>query len=154
MQRRTSLRILRQLNNATSLKRSRWPVAYSLKHSDGFADGRDGGSSKAIESFQMSARSILWSLPLVLGTAWSALGQQLGDPAVGQRLAETSCIECHALTNVPKRAPAFSSIASMPSTTALSLRVFLQTSHPTMPNIMLSPSERNDVIAYILSLRR
>lgn len=63
-------------------------------------------------------------------------------------------MECHALTNVPQRAPAFSAIAAMPSTTALSLRVFLQTSHPTMPNIMLSPSERNDVTAYILSRRR
>ena len=41
----------------------------------------------------------------------------------------------------------------MPSTTAQALGVFLKTSHPTMPNIMLSDNERDDVIAYILSLR-
>ena len=41
----------------------------------------------------------------------------------------------------------------MPSTTAESLGVFLRTSHPTMPNLVLSAAERDDVIAYILSLR-
>jgi hypothetical protein len=49
--------------------------------------------------------------------------------------------------------PAFSAIAAMPSTTARSLEVFLKTSHPTMPNLMLSTRERDDLIAYILSLR-
>jgi hypothetical protein len=29
----------------------------------------------------------------------------------------------------------------------------LRTSHPTMPNLMLSGTERSDLIAYILSLR-
>ncbi len=33
------------------------------------------------------------------------------------------------------------------------LRVWLQSSHPTMPNFILSSKERNDVASYILSLR-
>jgi hypothetical protein len=33
------------------------------------------------------------------------------------------------------------------------LRVWLQSSHPTMPNFILSGDEKNDVIAYILSLQ-
>jgi hypothetical protein len=37
--------------------------------------------------------------------------------------------------------------------TAIALTVALQTSHATMPNIILSPDDRRDVIAYILSLR-
>jgi mono/diheme cytochrome c family protein len=102
----------------------------------------------------MLARSFVWSFPLILLTSWSVQAQKLGDPAAGQRLAETSCMECHSPANVPPRAPAFSAIAAMPSTTALSLGVFLRTSHPSMPNFELSSSERDDVIAYILSLRR
>jgi hypothetical protein len=31
--------------------------------------------------------------------------------------------------------------------------VFFQSPHPTMPNLVLSPEETDNVIAYILSLR-
>jgi hypothetical protein len=51
------------------------------------------------------------------------------------------------------RASAFATIAAMPSTTEASLSAFLQTSHASMPNLILSQAERNDLIAYILSLR-
>jgi hypothetical protein len=37
--------------------------------------------------------------------------------------------------------------------TATALRVFLTSSHPKMPNLILSPQQTADVIAYILSLR-
>jgi hypothetical protein len=37
--------------------------------------------------------------------------------------------------------------------TALSLRVYLQTPHATMPNIVLTPEETDDVISYILTLK-
>jgi len=37
--------------------------------------------------------------------------------------------------------------------TAMALRVFLTTSHPKMPNLILAPEQITDVIAYILSLR-
>jgi hypothetical protein len=37
--------------------------------------------------------------------------------------------------------------------TATALRAFLTTSHPKMPNLILTPEETADVIAYILSLR-
>jgi hypothetical protein len=35
----------------------------------------------------------------------------------------------------------------------MSLQVWLQTSHPTMPNIIIEPKDMSDVIAYILSLK-
>ena len=41
-----------------------------------------------------------------------------------------------------------------PATTALSLKVFLQSSHKDMPNLILKPAEADDIIAYILSLKR
>jgi hypothetical protein len=44
-------------------------------------------------------------------------------------------------------------IGEQKSTTALSLRVFLQTPHAQMPDLHLSRDEIDDLAAYILSLR-
>jgi hypothetical protein len=49
--------------------------------------------------------------------------------------------------------PAFRDIANTPGMTATALRVFLTSSHPKMPNLILTPEETADVTAYILSLR-
>jgi len=49
--------------------------------------------------------------------------------------------------------PAFRDIANTPGITAIALRAFLTSSHPRMPNLILTPEETGDVIAYILSLR-
>ena len=48
----------------------------------------------------------------------------------------------------------FAEIANVPSTTELSLKVFLGSSHKSMPNFILQPEETDDIVAYILSLRR
>ena len=101
----------------------------------------------------MRCRSLAWTLPLVLSGPALVLGQQAGDPAAGQRFAEASCLSCHGSAAAEPKAPAFAAIAAMPSTTARSLEVFLRTSHPPMPNLILSATQRDDVIAYILSLR-
>jgi hypothetical protein len=42
----------------------------------------------------------------------------------------------------------------MPSTTELSLKVFLQSNHRSMPNLMLTPEQSGDIVNYILSLKR
>ena len=101
----------------------------------------------------MPVRSSAWSVPLLLSSIAIALGQQVGDPAAGNQLAERTCLGCHGAQNTSHKAPAFSAIAAMSSTTAKSLQVFLRTSHPTMPNLILSDTDRDDLIAYILSLR-
>jgi hypothetical protein len=49
--------------------------------------------------------------------------------------------------------PAFRDIANTRGMTATAIRVFLTTSHPKMPNLILIPEEIADVSAYILSLR-
>jgi len=99
----------------------------------------------------MSARSIAGSALFLVATLLSALGQQLGDPVAGERLAAHNCATCHGAHGA---APAFTAIAAMPSTTQTSLAVFLRTSHASMPNLILSAADRNNLIAYILSLRR
>ena len=98
-------------------------------------------------------RSLAWSAPLLLASIAIAFGQQVGDPASGKQLAEATCLVCHGTQNTSHKAPAFSAIAAMPSTTANSLEVFLRTSHPTMPNLILSDTDRDNLIAYVLSLR-
>jgi len=82
-----------------------------------------------------------------------------GDPAHGHELAQAFCAECHQVgeeDDVPGRseAPGFPERAKDPATTPLALRVFLQTPHWEMPNILLSPEQADDIIAYILSLKR
>lgn len=81
-----------------------------------------------------------------------------GDPQTGRRLAEDWCRECHAIdahsAGAHPNAPSFTAIAARPGTTALSLNVFLRSSHKTMPNLMMERREADDLVAYILSLKR
>ena len=101
----------------------------------------------------MYARSIAWSALLIAATASSGLSQELGNRDAGERLVALNCAQCHGAVDVPAAAPALSTVASMPQTTADELSIFLMTPHATMPDVILSPGDRSDVIAYILSLR-
>jgi cytochrome c len=78
--------------------------------------------------------------------------------ASGHRLAEAWCQACHAIkpgtAGSSNTAPDFAAIANQPSTTALSIKVFLKTSHPSMPNLVISPEQADDLASYILSLKR
>lgn len=89
----------------------------------------------------------------------NASGVSLSDSAsAGHRLAGAWCKECHSIeattAGIAKAAPDFTKIANKPSTTELSLKVFLRTSHPSMPNIIIAPSQADDLVNYILSLKR
>jgi len=50
-------------------------------------------------------------------------------------------------------APDFQTVANTPGITATALRPFLQTPHPKMPNLILTPEQSADAIAFLLSLR-
>ena len=102
----------------------------------------------------MRIPAFAWSGPLIIASVGLALGQQAGDPEAGRRLAEARCLQCHgSAVAAAHKAPTFSAIAATPSTTARSLGVFLRSPHASMPNLILSLADRDDVIAYILSLR-
>jgi mono/diheme cytochrome c family protein len=82
-----------------------------------------------------------------------------GDPAAGRNLAQRVCSTCHAIAEQPLLsprgpAPSFAEVARNRETTEIGLRAFLQTPHARMPNLILSREESDDVISYILSLRR
>lgn len=104
-------------------------------------------------------------LPFLLALAFTATGAAAqvlpGDPVAGERFALKVCGECHMVASgqgglYRADAPPFPDLALMPSTTALSLRVFLQTPHAkrSMPDLVLTEDQMDNVIAYILSLRR
>jgi mono/diheme cytochrome c family protein len=81
-----------------------------------------------------------------------------GDASKGQRLASAWCAECHAVGakvfSAQEDAPSFLAIAQLPSTTALSLNAFLRSNHRSMPNLMIARTDADDIVAYILSLKR
>lgn len=99
-------------------------------------------------------------LSIILGVALATLQPVAaqswpGNAESGRRLANDWCTGCHSVE--PKTvgifAADFAEIAKLPSTTALSLKVFLRTSHKSMPNFILKPEEADDIVAYILSLK-
>ena len=50
-------------------------------------------------------------------------------------------------------APTFEAIAKTPGLTSTALAAALQTSHRTMPNVVIKGDDANNIIAYILSLK-
>ena len=88
----------------------------------------------------------------------SAQAQEIGDATAGARFAKEICAECHAVgtrqENSPdKDAPPFTHVATTPGMNERALAVWLQSPHPTMPNIILEKKDRDDIVAYIVSLK-
>jgi mono/diheme cytochrome c family protein len=106
----------------------------------------------------MIQKQILWEAVTALMIASGhSTAQEVGSVGRGIALAQRVCARCHAVQrqqaqSPSESAPAFQEIASTPGMTAIALSAALSTSHHTMPNIMLEPDERIDIIAYILSL--
>lgn len=108
-------------------------------------------------------------MPLILRSVFAATllafslvpvqAEQLGDASKGQNYARSHCAECHAVEQAADdispdfAAPRFVDVANTPGMTGRALAVWLQTSHPTMPNFIIPETERDNVIAYIMSLK-
>ncbi|MFN0190926.1 MAG: c-type cytochrome [Aestuariivirga sp.] len=88
-----------------------------------------------------------------------AASQQIGDKENGRVFVSGVCAECHAVRADEEKsplpsAPRFEDVANSPGRTAIALTVWFRSSHPTMPNIVLSDTQMHDVIEYILSLKK
>ena len=91
-------------------------------------------------------------------TAAPCHAQEFGNVERGKAYAEQLCSDCHRIGRLSDgrsdpKVPPFTSVAKTKGMTAMALSAWLQTSHPTMPNIRLKPETMDDIIAYILSLR-
>jgi len=96
---------------------------------------------------------ILMGMPRILCAA------EVGDPGRGLVYAKKVCAVCHAVEAGDKfsptmMAPTFDAVAGTPGMNERALVVWLQSSdHGSMPNLMLASEDRDDVVAYIMSLR-
>src|SRR5947209_2651471 len=98
------------------------------------------------------------AITLLLLAPVQSCAQELGQAAQGRILAQQVCAECHAINknqagSPNKAAPRFETIASVSGMTSIALTAALQTSHRSMPNLILDQDQLRNVIAYILSLK-
>jgi mono/diheme cytochrome c family protein len=94
---------------------------------------------------------------IVALASMNAKAQEPGNAQVGRVIAEVHCTQCHALGPGPSphlEAPSFVALANTPGMTGRALAVALQTSHETMPNFVLERQDRDNIVAYIMSLRQ
>lgn len=101
-------------------------------------------------------------LSICVGLALSVAAAHAQEPGPARRggyvYAEKNCAECHAVERGDElspepTAPAFQSLADTPGVSWIALTAWLRRSHETMPNFIIPPNHREDVIAYILSLK-
>ena len=89
----------------------------------------------------------------------NGLADTIGDVNQGQSFAKRICASCHAvmadqfLSPLAEATP-FQKVADTPGMTRTALTVFFRTPHKQMPNLIISGAEADNVIAYILSLKR
>ena len=102
----------------------------------------------------MSPLALMW---IPAGLALAIGVQQTGDPEAGGAYAQTVCAQCHTINGAEPSpeptAPPFEVVANTPGMMGTALAVWLTTSHPTMPNIVLEPQDLDNVIAFILTLK-
>ena len=102
--------------------------------------------------------TLILSLFIVVLAVPEGFAQSNNSHSLGRQVAIELCSSCHRVVEgqpLPRQSIAsFLAIANLPSTTALSLKVFLQSNHKGMPNLIVSESDSNNLIDYILSLKR
>jgi mono/diheme cytochrome c family protein len=124
--------------------------------------------SRSVLVTVMYSRKLLFVVAAaIMAAQFPALAEPIqGDPVSGREIATKQCSSCHLVlprlfsgrkdpSSADKDgAPSFQSVADLPSTTGLSLNVFLHSNHKNMPNMVLSHADSDDLIAYILSLKK
>lgn len=99
---------------------------------------------------------LAFAIPLTFGCAEA---QQIGNAKEGLAYAQAHCAECHGVETTSDDfspdadAPDFSVVANTPGMTERALVVWLQTSHPTMPDFIIPAEARDNLVAYIMSLK-
>jgi mono/diheme cytochrome c family protein len=107
------------------------------------------------------ARTGLAAVTLVYGllsAASTVAAAESGDIDAGLKVAAERCAECHDITSrnpmsTASGIPTFYVVANTAGISRISLLVWMQTSHPTMPNLMIEPEDLDNLIAYILRLK-
>ncbi len=98
------------------------------------------------------------AIAALLAVPAAAQAQEVGDIEAGHAYAKKVCAECHAVERGEKELPyldlpSFQAVADEPAITGRALAVWLTNPHPNMPNFILPQADRDNVIAYIISLK-
>ncbi|MCC6888813.1 MAG: c-type cytochrome [Hyphomicrobiales bacterium] len=93
-----------------------------------------------------------------LAIAVPARAQEAGEPKRGLAVARANCASCHAVARGDRSspnplAPPFERVANIPGMTAMAFNHLMQSSHKSMPLIVLPPEDQWHLVAYVLSLR-
>jgi mono/diheme cytochrome c family protein len=123
------------------------PNPISLCYDDRVSDP-ESGNEVSVHGAQRRHRSC--------GGIRGSSAEEPADPQAGFEYAQTYCATCHGISEEKSplpQAPRFRHVADTTGMTATALQVWMQTSHPTMPNIIVAPSDMRNVIAYIPSLK-
>ncbi len=107
----------------------------------------------------MRAGVCLSALTIAMAAAFPVQAQQGGDPRHGRVVAEDVCSGCHAIqarqvVSPNPRVPTFAELAATPGMTSAALTVAMTTPHAGMPMFRLTAQQRDDIIAYVLSLKQ
>lgn len=109
---------------------------------------------------EMCLRIILFSFAIVtiIVSAPPAQAEQIGSAEQGLTIARERCGSCHLVVkedgrSTNEKAPTFARIANTPGMSSAALRSALNTSHSSMPNLIIKDEDADSIIAYILSLR-
>lgn len=110
---------------------------------------------QSVKLVRLAVSTILASIVYV--TAGNAGSPQSGSVGEGRLLAYRICAECHGVDRAGSsnnsKAPSFQHIANIPGMTSAALTVALQTSHRSMPNLVIKGRDAQNIIAYIQSLK-
>jgi mono/diheme cytochrome c family protein len=107
---------------------------------------------------QFSNIRVFLIVTTIIVSAATVQAAQIGSVEQGSAIARERCAECHLTVkengrSTNEKAPTFARIANTPGMTAAALRAALNTSHSTMPNLVIKDDDADSLIAYILSLR-
>ncbi|UEM25303.1 hypothetical protein JL100_035170 (plasmid) [Skermanella mucosa] len=102
----------------------------------------------------MMRRGMLAAALVTLAAQATADAQSVGSPVRGREQADRLCGDCHVVApgqdGSRSLGPNLAEYVRDPAITEMALRSYLQTSHPVMPNIMLTAEETDDIVAYLL----
>jgi mono/diheme cytochrome c family protein len=81
-----------------------------------------------------------------------------GNAGYGRVVAIDLCGDCHIVSpdqspDGMRPGPNLMERVRQPEITELALRSYLRTSHPVMPNIMLTQEQADDIIAYLMTFK-
>jgi mono/diheme cytochrome c family protein len=83
---------------------------------------------------------------------------EAGEASRGLVYAEQNCASCHAIQASETMSPNmdatdFVTIANTPGMTSIALSAWMQSAHPTMPQLLVGQDQVDDLWAYMLTLR-